>query len=81
MNGDLINEKPDGSSKLLVGDGSAAQVGVLGTQLIISERSNMIELVELKNGAVTENISPVQLPPPPKNDTPVGLVTRGIRLM
>jgi hypothetical protein len=37
----------------------------------------MIELVELLDGVVTEKISPVQLPPPPGNDTPVGLATRG----
>ena len=77
LNGDSVVERPDGSSRLLVADGSAAQVGVLTKQLIISERSNMIELVELLDGVVTEKISPVQLPPPPGNDTPVGLATRG----
>lgn len=77
MNGDSVAKQPDGSSSLLVGDGSAAQVGFLTDQLIISERSNMIELVELNNGVVTKNIHPVQLPPPPGNNTPVGLVTRG----
>ncbi len=77
LNGEMVNEQPDGSARLLAGDGSAAQVGVLPNHLIISERKNMIELAELRNGAVTGNISPVQLPPPPKNDTPVGLATRG----
>jgi hypothetical protein len=77
MNGDRIIKRPDGSSKLLVGDGSAAQVGYLPDQLIISERSNMIEIVNLRGGTVTNQIDPVHLPPPPKNDTPVGLVTRG----
>lgn len=77
MNGDNINERPDGSARLLAGDGSAAQVGVLPNQLIISERKNMIELADLRNGAVAGSVNPVQLPPPPKNDTPVGLVTRG----
>jgi 6-phosphogluconolactonase (cycloisomerase 2 family) len=77
MNGNFVMERPDGSSRLLIGDGSGAQVGVLPSHLIISERSNTIELVELRNGIVTAMINPVQLPPPPDNDTPVGLVTRG----
>jgi hypothetical protein len=77
MNGELVEERPDGSARLLIGDGSAAQVGVLPNQLIISERSNMIELADLQNGILTGKVNPVQLPPPPKNDTPVGLVTRG----
>lgn len=76
INNDAVNETPDGSSRLLVADGTGAQVGVLNNQLIISERSNMIELADLRNGAVTNNIKPVQLPPPPGNDTPVGLATR-----
>lgn len=77
MNGDRVNEQLDGSARLLVGDGSAAQVGVLPNHLIISERSNMIELADLRSGgAVAGKINPVLLPPPPKNDTPVGLVTR-----
>lgn len=77
IQGDSIVEQPDGSSQLLAGDGSAAQVGVLPRHLIISERSNMIELVELNEGSVTGNIRPVKLPPPPGNDTPVGLATQG----
>lgn len=77
LNGDFVMDRPDGTSRLYVGDGSAAQVGVLPNHLIISERSNTIELVELRDGVVTSNINPVQLPPPPGNDTPVGLVTRG----
>jgi hypothetical protein len=77
MNGDTIVENPDGSARLLSGDGSAAQVGVLSNQLIISERSNMLELADLIDGTVTGTINPVQLPPAPKNKTPVGLVTRG----
>lgn len=77
QNGDNITVAADGNSKLLKADGSAAQVGFLLNQLIISEKSNTIELVDLKNGIVTSNIRPVQLPPPPKNDTPVGLATQG----
>jgi hypothetical protein len=77
LNGDSISERPDGSARLLMADGSAAQVGVLPNQLIISEKTHTIELVDLKNGVVTEKVIPVELPPAPKNDTPVGLVTRG----
>lgn len=77
LNGDIIGRQPDGSSTLLIADGSAAQVGFLLNQLIVSQRSDMIAIVELNNGVVTKNIFPVQLPPPPGNNTPVGLVTRG----
>lgn len=78
ISGDTLTEQPDGSSHLLVGDGSAAQVGcLLPHHLIISERSNTIELVELRDGVVTDKIKPVHLPPPPGNDTPVRLVTKG----
>lgn len=77
MDNDTVSETADGSANLLVNDGTGAQVGVLSNQLIISERSSMIELADLQNGVVTSTITPVQLPPPPGNDTPVGLVTRG----
>jgi len=77
MDGGMIADRPDGSSRLLVGDGSAAQVGVLKNQLIFSERSHTIGLVDLRDGIVTDSIQPVQLPPAPKNDTPVGLATKG----
>lgn len=72
-----VSNHPDGFTKLYVGDGSGAQVGVLPNQLIISERSNTLELVDLRQGVVTNSVHPIQLPPPPDNNTPVGLVTRG----
>lgn len=77
MNGNVLIERPDSSARLFKGDGSAAQVGVLSNQLIISERSNTIEVADLQEGVLTGTIRPVQLPPPPKNNTPVGLATRG----
>lgn len=77
LNGDAVAMAADGSSKLLKADGSAAQVGFLVKQLIVSEKSNTIELVNLKNGVVTANIKSVELPEPPMNDTPVGLATKG----
>lgn len=77
LKGDTIDEIPDGTSRLIVGDGSAAQVGYLSNQLIISERSNMLELADLRDGALTGQIHAIQLPEPPKNKTPVGLATMG----
>jgi len=62
---------------LLLADGSAAQVGVLPGQLIISEKSNVIETVNLRHdGAVTGAATPVQ-GIPANVDTPFGLITRG----
>lgn len=77
LNGSTLDQQPDGSANLLVGDGSAAQVGLLPQQLIASERSNMIELIELVGGAVGSKLTPINLPAPPGNKTPVGLTTRG----
>lgn len=77
LDGDKVALDADGSSKLLKADGSSAQVGVLTNQLIVSEKNNTIELISLQNGVVTSTITPVELPPPPKNDTPVGLATEG----
>jgi hypothetical protein len=72
-----VSPRADGAAALLVADGSAAQVGILPGQLILSEKSNAIEAVGLNgNGAVggravaTRNI-------PANVDTPFGLVTRG----
>ena len=57
------------------GDGSAAQVGVVGDQLVISEKSGVIEVVNLHSGAVAGAAEPVEIPA--DSDTPFGLVTRG----
>ena len=48
--GDFVNTNPDGVSTLLVADGSAAQVGVLTDQIIVSEKSNVIETFDLLTG-------------------------------
>jgi len=62
---------------LVKADGSAAQVGVVGNQLIITEKSNMIETVDLSPGGAVRGIAtPVQNIPANVN-TPFGLVTRG----
>ncbi len=71
-----ISPTADGVASLLIGDGSAAQVGVLATQLILTEKSNAIETVNLTaDGAVTG--TPAMVSNIPSNvNTPFGLVTR-----
>lgn len=67
----------DGSAKLAHADGSAAQVGVIGGQLIITEKSNAIETVNLTGrGAV---LGPTKLVAniPANVNAPFGLATRG----
>ena len=67
----------DGTAGLVHADGSAAQVGVLGTQLVISEKSNVIETVNLsRDGAVTGEATAVANIPSNVN-APFGLATRG----
>jgi hypothetical protein len=71
-----VSPSPDGAAGLVVADGSAAQVGVLKNQLIISEKSNAIETVNLGwNGAVNGAAALVQNIPANVN-APFGLVTR-----
>jgi hypothetical protein len=75
--GSNVNLAPDGEVSLVVADGSAAQVGVLPNQLIITEKSNMIETVDLlPEGAVGGIATPVKNSPANVN-TPFGLVARG----
>jgi hypothetical protein len=77
MVGSKVDTVPDGEVSLVVADGSAAQVGVLENQLIIAEKSNMIETVDLfPGGAVGGIATPVKNIPANVN-TPLGLVTRG----
>jgi hypothetical protein len=72
-----VSSSPDGVVALVVADGSAAQVGVVENQLIISEKSNVIESANLDaNGAVTGVAQAVQNIPSNVN-APFGLVTRG----
>jgi hypothetical protein len=75
--GSSVNPVPDGEVSLVVADGSAAQVGALPTQVVITEKSNMIETVNLlPEGAVGGIATPVQNIPANVN-TPLGLITRG----
>lgn len=76
MWGSEVSSNPDGMATLLVADGSAAQVGVVENQLIVAEKSNMVETVELSDGAISGSPAKVQNIPANVN-TPFGLVTRG----
>jgi hypothetical protein len=77
VDGSNVSSNPDGMAPLLKADGSSAQVGVVQNQLIITEKSNMIETVNLgPDGAVSGAPTPVQNIPSNVN-TPFGLVTRG----
>jgi hypothetical protein len=77
MFGTYVSYSADGTATLLKADGSAAQVGVLPTQLVITEKSNMIETVNLlSTGAVTG--SPTMVVNIPANvNAPFGLTTSG----
>jgi hypothetical protein len=76
MYGSNVSSNPDGVATLLKADGSAAQVGVVENQLILTEKSNVIETVNLSDGAVSGVPTLVQNIPSNVN-TPFGLVTRG----
>jgi hypothetical protein len=79
-----VNSNPDGMAGLIEANGSAAQVGVLPGQLIVTEKSTpsnpnigAIETVGLRaDGAVNGPVTMVTNIPPNPN-TPFGLVTRG----
>jgi hypothetical protein len=72
-----VNPTADGSTALLVADGSAAQVGIVTGELIISEKSNAIETVPLdRRGAVAGKATLVANIPANVN-APFGLATRG----
>jgi hypothetical protein len=74
---DGVSASADGAAPLIVADGSAAQVGTLEDQLIIAEKSNAIETVNLdRRGAVTGKATLVANIPANVN-TPFGLATRG----
>lgn len=74
--GSFTSTSSDGVVRLLKADGSSAQVGVVGNELIIAEKSNVMETVELNaDGAVAGAATLVQNIPA-NVDTPFGLVTR-----
>jgi hypothetical protein len=72
-----IEATADGAAALLIGDGSAAQVGALPGQLILSEKTNAIETVNLDDhGAISGRAKLVSNIPANVN-APFGLATRG----
>jgi len=71
-----VEDTPDGVVNLLASDGSAAQVGVIGDQLLLTEKSGNIERVLLSQGAVVGTAVAIALPPDARQ-TPFGFATRG----
>jgi hypothetical protein len=72
-----ISHHADGVSNLLKADGSAAQVGVLPGELIITEKSNVIETVKLAGDGAVDGPATLVSNIPTNVDTPFGLITRG----
>ncbi len=67
----------DGNAQLLHADGSAAQVGVLRHELILSEKSNAIEGVRLSGDGAVAGASTLVADIPANVNAPFGLATRG----
>ena len=72
-----VSSAPDGVVTLLKADASAAQVGVVANQLIITEKSNTIETVNLMPDGSVGGTPTLVLNIPSNVDAPFGLVTRG----
>ena len=72
-----VNARADGVGSLLIGDGSAAQVGILPGQLIVAEKSNAIENVNLNGRGAIGGAAVLVKNIPANVNTPLGLVTRG----
>ena len=75
--GSDVSSSSDGWVTLLKADGSAAQVGVLPNQLIITEKSNTIETVNLLPGGAVSGVPTLVKNIPANVNAPFGLVTRG----
>jgi hypothetical protein len=71
-----IDPAADGTATLIAADGSAAQVGVVGNHLLITEKSGVVETVVLRGGAVAGAASALALPAAALA-TPFGFTTRG----
>lgn len=72
-----IEARADGSAPLLHADGSAAQVGVLDDELIVSEKSNAIETFRLNRSGAVAGAATLVADIPANVDAPFGLATRG----
>lgn len=75
IGGDGVTPNADGSIALLAADASAAQLGIVADQLIVTEKSGQIELVPLRAGAIDG--AAIAVPLPANSQEPFGLVTRG----
>lgn len=67
----------DGHAALVIGDGSAAQVGKLRGELVISEKSNAIETVNLDRFGRITGRTRLAANIPANVNAPFGLATRG----
>lgn len=72
-----VSPAADGSAQLAHADGSAAQVGVIDGQLIISEKSNAIETVNLSDQGAVSGSTKLVANIPANVNAPFGLATRG----
>jgi hypothetical protein len=72
-----VSANADGSAALLIADGSAAQVGAVDGELIISEKSNAIEGVQLNRAGAIAGKATLVANIPSNVNTPFGLVTHG----
>lgn len=71
-----VDPVADGTAALIAADGSAAQVGVVGDRVVITEKSGVVETVALRGGAITGAASALALPAAALA-TPFGFTTRG----
>lgn len=72
-----VESTADGKARLVIGDGSAAQVGTLRGQLVISEKSNAIETIKLDRQGAVVGSTKLVANIPANVDAPFGLATRG----
>ncbi|MGA7416005.1 MAG: hypothetical protein WBW33_36375 [Bryobacteraceae bacterium] len=77
MDENHVNSNADGFAPLLKADGSAAQVGVVDNQLIVTEKSNTVETVNLLTDGTVSGLPTLVKNIPANVNTPFGLVTRG----
>ena len=77
IDGNGVSASTDGAAALVVADGSAAQVGTLPGQLIISEKGNAIETVNLDSRGAVAGTATLVANIPANVNAPFGLATRG----
>jgi len=72
-----VTTNPDGVVPLVIADGSSAQVGVLPGQLIVTEKSNAIETVNLTEDGAALGPATMVANIPANVNAPFGLATHG----